>query len=202
MILRIDKYPDRLKKMIHNKLFMKKSLWLVGLIVLIVVAGAWYWQKGRSVDMSSDEIGSVMREINNGDGQVLLREPSQLPVDDQGIGEMMDGGTVADEGNGEVMGENGAVAEEVTVDIGDTGFTPATVTVAAGTKVTFVNNGQAAHWPASDPHPVHTDLPGFDAKHGLQTGEEYSFVFDKVGSWGFHDHLNPTLTGEIVVSSK
>jgi plastocyanin len=91
------------------------------------------------------------------------------------------------------------VSEAVVISMTDTGFEPATVTVAPGTKVTFMNNGQAAHWPASGPHPTHTNLPGFDAKKGLATGESYSFTFDKVGTWGFHDHLNPQLFGSVVV---
>ncbi|MBI3251353.1 MAG: hypothetical protein HYZ62_00405, partial [Candidatus Andersenbacteria bacterium] len=65
-----------------------------------------------------------------------------------------------------------------TISITDTGFEPAQVTVAPGATVTFVNNGQALHWPASAPHPTHTALPGFDAKKGLATGESYSFTFD------------------------
>ena len=87
----------------------------------------------------------------------------------------------------------------VTISITDTGFEPAQVTVAVGAKVTFLNNGQALHWPASAPHPTHTALPGFDAKKGLATGESYSFTFDTAGVWKFHDHLNPNLFGSVTV---
>lgn len=86
-----------------------------------------------------------------------------------------------------------------TISITDTGFEPAQVTVAPGATVTFVNNGQALHWPASAPHPTHTALPGFDAKKGLATGESYSFTFDNAGVWKFHDHLNPSLFGAVTV---
>lgn len=91
------------------------------------------------------------------------------------------------------------LAVPVTVSITDTGFEPATLTVPAGTTVTFLNNGQAAHWPASNPHPIHTGLSGFDATKALATGETYSFTFTKTGTWGFHDHLNTSLTGSVVV---
>ena len=87
----------------------------------------------------------------------------------------------------------------VSISITDSGFEPAQVTVAAGTTVTFVNNGQALHWPASGPHPTHTALPGFDAKKGLATGESYSFAVDNAGVWKFHDHLNPNLFGSVTV---
>lgn len=86
-----------------------------------------------------------------------------------------------------------------TISIDDTGFTPSTLTIAAGTTVLFTNNGQALHWPASDPHPTHGGMSGFDAKKGLATGEVYSFVFTKAGTFGMHDHLNVKLKATIIV---
>ena len=78
----------------------------------------------------------------------------------------------------------------IVVRMTDNGFEPNAVTVPAGTAVRFSNEDGVAHWPASAPHPVHTDYPEFDAKRGIAPGESYSFVFDKVGTWKFHDHLN------------
>ncbi|MDP3934756.1 MAG: hypothetical protein Q8Q46_00815, partial [Candidatus Giovannonibacteria bacterium] len=68
-----------------------------------------------------------------------------------------------------------------------------------GGKVTWVNKSQSQIWPASNPHPIHTDYPGFDASRGLANGESYSFTFDKVGSWNYHNHLNPGMKGEVKV---
>lgn len=86
-----------------------------------------------------------------------------------------------------------------TVSVDETGFSPKAITVKAGTKVSFVNNGQAPHWPASALHPTHQVLPGFDALRGLATGETYSYTFEKAGSWNYHDHLNPQFFGTVVV---
>lgn len=88
---------------------------------------------------------------------------------------------------------------KVTVSIDDTGFTPSTITIKSGTTVTFVNNGQAMHWVASDPHPIHTGLVGLDARKGLATGETFSFKFTKPGTFGIHDHLSTTLKATILV---
>ncbi len=79
------------------------------------------------------------------------------------------------------------------------GFAPASITVKKGTKVTFVNNDSRVHWPASDPHPVHTDLAGFDAGKGIPQGGSYTYTFGKIGTWTYHDHLNPTLKGKVIV---
>lgn len=86
-----------------------------------------------------------------------------------------------------------------TVNITSAGFSPATVTVSPGTVVTFVNTDTKPHWVASDPHPVHTGLPGFDAKSALAPGASYSFTFTTAGTYGYHDHLNPSTRGQVVV---
>jgi plastocyanin len=70
------------------------------------------------------------------------------------------------------------------VQFTDQGFSPATLTVVSGTTVTFTNQSSTTVWPASDPHPSHTGLPGFDANKGLAKGESYSFTFTKTGKFG------------------
>ena len=87
----------------------------------------------------------------------------------------------------------------VVVHVTDEGFEPRSITVEAGRTVVFENVGDEAHWPASDDHPTHQEYPGFDPKRPVQPGTEWSFTFDRPGEWGYHDHMNPYLTGEIVV---
>ena len=97
------------------------------------------------------------------------------------------------------------------IKITSTGFEPKTLTVKAGTTVTFVNEDSNKHWPASAMHPTHTVYPGsdikkcasneniFDACKGLVSGESFFFTFNEKGSWGYHDHLRSSSTGKIVV---
>lgn len=90
-------------------------------------------------------------------------------------------------------------AKVVTVEYTDAGFAPATVNVKVGDTVKFVNKSSSPFWPASDPHPIHTGLAGFDAKAQVAVGESFSFKFTKTGSFGFHNHLKPTAKGKVVV---
>ncbi len=107
-----------------------------------------------------------------------------------------------------------APAEPTTtmVEITAEGFSPSTLTVAKGTTVEFKNTVSRKSWPASNSHPTHTEYPGsginkcklspetiFDACKSLKEGESFSFTFDEVGTWGFHDHLKPAFTGTITV---
>ncbi len=158
-------------------------MWLVGLVIVILLVFAVM----AAVRPKTAEAPLATEEPLNGTSPG--GQPIQLAP------------TVSPEVSASVMplGSESPTASTTTISISDTGFSPATVRVKAGTTVTFTNNGQALHWPASNPHPVHTDLPGFDAKRGLATGESYSFTFTKVGTWGFHDHLNTIMKGSVVV---
>lgn len=161
------------------------------IILVIVGAGVFVFRSNQDSSLPLDE--SAMDDLNadldgptvNG-GQFLQEVPSTTP---------------ASSPTNSVDPSATPVTEEsiITISIDDSGFTPSKVTVAAGTKVNFINNGQALHWPASDLHPTHQALAGFDAKRGLATGETYSFTFTKTGNWGMHDHLNPSATGVITV---
>lgn len=86
----------------------------------------------------------------------------------------------------------------VAVSITSSGSSPSTVTVKAGTVVTWTNSSGGDIRVASDPHPTHTDLPGLDSST-LANGDSYSFTFTKVGIWGYHDHLDPTVKGSVTV---
>ncbi|GAC1413339.1 MAG: hypothetical protein NVSMB66_5020 [Candidatus Doudnabacteria bacterium] len=85
------------------------------------------------------------------------------------------------------------------ITITSSGFSPSSVNIKKGDYVKFINQDSSAHWPASDPHPSHTGYPGFDALRGLAQGESYTFQFQKSGTWGFHDHLNASWRGKVVV---
>lgn len=78
-------------------------------------------------------------------------------------------------------------------------FNPETLTVKKGTEVTWVNKDTDPCWVASDPHPIHNGYPGFDAGKGIIQDETYKFTFQKTGTFGYHDHLNITNTGKIIV---
>lgn len=79
------------------------------------------------------------------------------------------------------------------------GWEPRTLTVDPGAIVVFVNESSDETWPASDVHPTHELLPGFDAERGVPRGGSWSYTFDRSGRFGFHDHLSPETVGVVVV---
>ncbi|HEV8311269.1 MAG TPA: hypothetical protein VGW35_26715 [Methylomirabilota bacterium] len=88
------------------------------------------------------------------------------------------------------------------VRMDERGFTPVALEVRQGDVVTFENLGREPRWPASHIHPTHQVYPEFDPRRAIAPGESWIFRFDRVGAWNFHDHLNPDLTGTIVVRER
>ena len=80
-----------------------------------------------------------------------------------------------------------------------TTFNPSQLTIKAGDVVIFKNNSSGSFWPASGPHPGHTAYPEFDPKKAIGAGQSWQFKFTKTGNWPFHDHINPSVFGKIIV---
>lgn len=98
-----------------------------------------------------------------------------------------------------------------TVTYTSSGFSPQTLTVSVGTTVRFENDGGGAMWVASDVHPSHTEYDGTSrsehcTEDGISnsfdqcdSGDVYTFTFDKVGEFDYHNHRNAQHGGTIVV---
>lgn len=87
------------------------------------------------------------------------------------------------------------------------GYSPSTLTIKKRETVIFKNESSVPVWTASAVHPTHKVYPTtggclgstFDACVGIKSGESWSFKFDIVGTWKYHDHLNAKNFGTIVV---
>ena len=77
-------------------------------------------------------------------------------------------------------------------------FSPATLTVKSGTEVTIKNTSSSDLQMDSNPHPVHSD--DTDLNVGLiSAGQSKTFTVTKTGSFGYHDHLDPSIQGQITI---
>lgn len=88
--------------------------------------------------------------------------------------------------------------EEHKVSITASGFVPKTITIKAGQSVTWTNNDTQDHTVNSAPHPTHTAYPPLNLGV-IKPGESKSLAFPTAGTYKYHDHLNPSLTGSVVV---
>lgn len=83
----------------------------------------------------------------------------------------------------------------------ESGFVPSEIMIAEGDIVEFSSTRGVSFWPASNLHPIHEIYPEFDSRSALEAEETWSFTFDKVGTWKFHDHLTSPLKGVIDVTN-
>jgi plastocyanin len=82
-----------------------------------------------------------------------------------------------------------ATAPEVKID--NFSFGPATLTVSAGTTVTWTNRDDI-------PHTVVSDDKVFKSKV-LDTEEAFSYTFSKPGTYPYFCSVHPKMTGKVVV---
>ena len=84
-----------------------------------------------------------------------------------------------------------AAPRSITVEIRDMKYAPDTLTVAAGTKVTWVNKDEM-------PHTV-TDRGRSFASAALDTGERYSYTFTTPGEFAYFCALHPFMAARVIV---
>ena len=94
----------------------------------------------------------------------------------------------------------GTIAATVTITA--SGVSPASVTVAVGSRVTFQNNDTRGHAPASDPHPTHGSCRAIDQIGTIPAGQSRTSGNLTGGTCTYHDHdtdADPRYNGTIRV---
>ena len=92
----------------------------------------------------------------------------------------------------QAAGAQDNAAKIVEVKIDNFSFGPMTLTVAAGTTVTWINNDDVPHTVVSD------DTKTFRSK-ALDTGDKFSYTFTKAGKYPYFCSVHPKMVAEIVV---
>jgi len=80
------------------------------------------------------------------------------------------------------------------VAIANMSFSPRTLTVTAGTTVTWVNRD-------GDAHSVESRGKGFASSPLLDTGRKYSYTFTTPGTYDYYCAVHASMTGKIVVTA-
>lgn len=149
------------------------------IIIIIILLGGYFLLKD-----TSEPIPSVSESTN----QEPITEPSTL----------------------EQPSEQLPTTEENVITYTNTGYSPNTITIKVGETVIFKNQSTNNMWTASGAHPTHFLYSGTSLEEHCPdvsstafdqcgSGNEYSFTFMKSGTWKYHNHLNPSDTGTIVV---
>ena len=85
-----------------------------------------------------------------------------------------------------------AQSQPATVSIDNFTFSPPTITVKAGTIVTWTNKDDI-------PHGIASANNAFKKSKAMDTDDTYSFTFTTPGTYAYFCYLHPHMTGTIVV---
>ena len=173
---------------------MKYFLSVVLLVLIVAVSGCT--QTAGPTDIV-DDIGN-QGEIGPGD------TPNEVPApgDD----------TMVDPNARETGTER--TPQTYTIEMTASGFVPSEITIVQGDTVTWTHVDGAASWPATAQHPFHTLYPGsgitrcgtgadiFDACAPIGPGQTWSFTFNEVGEWAYHNHIRLGIFGRVIVEAE
>jgi plastocyanin len=172
---------------------MSTSAWIGIVIVIIVIAlGGWFLLQQGS---PSNSPVTVNTDVTDGTTNTTATTSSDV--------------TATTSTSGGTTGGSSAPMT-ATVTYNGSSFSPSTVTIKKGGTVTFTNTSSQQMWVASGPHPAHTGYSGTTrtdhcpdtagtAFDQCATGSTYSFTFQKVGEWPYHNHMNASQFGKVVV---
>lgn len=168
---------------------MKTStIWTI-ILVLILIVGVWYFY-------------------------FYSGQPVTAPIAPSGTetqGTQPAPGTNGDT-NLSIVINNPLTPKSATVKLVSTGFSPATVTIEKGGTVTWVNESGSPMWVASGKHPTHELYAGTSREthcassytgpapfDQCSSSENYSFTFNKAGTWKYHNHVNTSQVSTVIV---
>ncbi len=179
----------------------KTALW-VG-VVVVVVAGLFLWMSSASAPAVDEGAAS----------SATVQDANTQGIDSAGNTSSTGaapGANVAANVNASV----GGASMSATVTYDGTSFAPSSVTIGKGGTVTFTQNASSGTdmWVASVPHPIHTGYDSTSRTEHCATGysgakpldqcakaRSFSFTFDKAGTFPYHDHMNTSAFGKVVV---
>lgn len=165
---------------------MSKNITILVVIAVVLIVGFLFYKSSRAPEVAPPDTVSPSADVESGDTAPTPAPPAP-PSETSG--------------------------KEHTVAFASDAFTPKTLTIKKGDTVRWVNNSDRDIWPASAIHPKHRVYPGsdidkcgkvpagtiFDACGGVSPDSSWSFEFNEVGEWHYHDHLRSSVTGIIVV---
>jgi plastocyanin len=93
-----------------------------------------------------------------------------------------------------VVSNSSVTSSKASVIIKNFAFTPASMTVKAGTVVTWTNDDNASHTVTSDSGTT-LNSPA------INVGGTFSFTFTTPGTYAYHCSIHPSMHGTIVVTS-
>ena len=148
---------------------MKKSATIWAVVIVVLILGVWYWHsttQGPAMNQMTPQVATP--DTTSTQPMPTTSTPVTTPVS----------ATPA--------------TSTVSVSIQGFAFNPQTLTIKAGTKVTWTNNDTVSHT-------VTSDSGNLLNSPSIAPGQSFSFTFTDAGTVNYHCAIHPMMTGSIVV---
>lgn len=158
-----------------------KIIWVI-IIGVLLLAGVFVLSKNQSQTMvGTDSQVQTPQEVTDNDDAMEQEDEA-----------------VEDEDTSAMEEVESSMMETVTVSLNDTGYEPQTLNIKSGGKVEWLNNTRQTGNVSSAVHPTHEEYPPLNLGN-FEPGEKVSLIFSEPGTYRYHDHLNPSTFGTVVV---
>ncbi len=138
------------------------------------------------IDLNYGQVATMSDEVLS--GSTCLPTPTATSAPVTPATGTPDGGATSTPDSG----ATGTPETGSTVTIDNFAFSPGSITVSAGTTVTWVNNDTAAHT-------VTADDGSFDSGN-LAPGDSFTHTFTSAGSFSYHCNYHPNMVATVVVN--
>jgi plastocyanin len=183
---------------------MNKLYLAIAIIIIGAVAGWYAFGSGGAGKVNLPKISDLAGKTKAGP------TPTPYETENSNLYDYIEDNAVKTAGSSSATGSKGGLnivqsqpataSGQILIEYTDSGFRPQVVTVKVNTKIKFINSSTSRElWVASNDHPTHQILPSLDQKQAVARGGSYEYVFDKIGTWVYHNHLYPNQTGTVVV---
>ncbi|MBI3984847.1 MAG: cupredoxin domain-containing protein [Candidatus Levybacteria bacterium] len=89
-------------------------------------------------------------------------------------------------------------SQTTNVQVSASGFEPQEIKIKKGARVVWTNTSGAKATVSSDVHPTHLLFP-FLNLGAFEDKQSVSVIFEKPGTYTYHNHFKPSQTGTVVV---
>ena len=155
---------------------MNRSVLGAGLgILAVVIVGALVFANSKDKDEATAPPATSQVESTNSDNNST--------------------GTTQNETGPQPSGQSSTQAQTASVQIKDFAYSPSTLTVKKGTKVTWTNQDSMQHDVTPD-----DESSNFAGSQLLSKGESYSYTFNTAGTYSYHCTPHTYMKATVVVT--
>jgi len=145
---------------------------LLIIIIIVIILGIWYFVSSSAQPAPAQQNAVENNNQNNPSNTVPTTPATSTPASTT---------------------NEPATPSSVSVNIQSFAFSPATLNIKKGTKVTWTNSDNV-------PHTVTSDSGNLLNSGTIAPGASFSFTFINNGSTGYHCSVHPKMKGSVVVN--